>query len=68
MSVTSEYYLARAAESARDAEAATLDNVRDRCRRSEAAWLTMAGRIAQGEAMRDTLAVEKADRVSGLAL
>ena len=68
MSVTSEYYMARAAESARDAEAATLDNVRDRCRRSEAAWLTMAGRIAQGEAMRDTLAVEKADRVSGMAL
>lgn len=60
MSATSDFYLARAAESARDAEKATLDNVRDRCRRAEAAWLTMADRIARSEAMRDTTAAEKA--------
>lgn len=59
MSTTSEFYLARAAESAREAEAATLDNVRDRCRRSEAAWLSMATRIARGEEMRVQLIAEK---------
>lgn len=62
MSATSEFYLTRAAESARDAENATLANVRDRCRRSEAAWLSMADRIARGEAMRETLAAEKSAR------
>ncbi len=62
MSVTSDFYLARAAEAARDAEAAVLDNVRDRCRRSEAAWLSMADRLRRGEDMRDTLAAEKSAR------
>lgn len=60
MSATHEFYLARAAESARDASNATLDNVRERCLRAEAAWMAMADRIARGEAMRDTLAAEKA--------
>jgi len=62
MSVTSEFYTTRADEAARDAAAATLDNVRERCLRSEAAWRSMASRIARGEAMRETLAAEKADR------
>lgn len=62
MSTTSEYYLARANENARDAENAMLDNVRDRCRRSEAAWREMADRVVRGEEMRDTLAAEKAMR------
>ncbi len=60
MSITSEFYLARAEESARDAAASLLDNVRDRCLRSEAAWRSMADRLARGEAMRDKLAAEKA--------
>lgn len=59
MSTTSEFYMARAAESARDAANATLDNVRDRCQRAEAAWLSMANRIARSEAMRDARAAEK---------
>ena len=62
MSTTSEYYLARANENARDAESTMLDNVRDRCRRSEAAWRLMADRVVRGEVMRDTLAAEKATR------
>ena len=62
MSTTSEYYLARADENARDAENTTLDNVRDRCRRSEAAWRLMADRVVRGEVMRDTIAAEKATR------
>jgi hypothetical protein len=62
MSVTSDFYLARAAECAREAEASMLDNVRDRCRRSEAAWLSMAHRLQHGEEMRDLAAAEKAAR------
>ncbi|PTQ12387.1 hypothetical protein CLG96_05500 [Sphingomonas oleivorans] len=67
MSVNREFYMARAAESARDAENATLDNVRERCRRSEAAWLSMADRLTRGEAMREKLATEKAARREGAA-
>ena len=32
------FYLARAKQARDEAEAATLDHVRERCRRSEAAW------------------------------
>ena len=62
MSVSSDFYLARAAESAKEAENAKLDNVRDRCRRSEAAWREMADRLIRNDEMRDTLAAEKALR------
>ena len=63
MSLTSDFYLARAAESAREAAGATLENVRDRCRRSEAAWREMADRLIRSDAMRHTLAAEKAARI-----
>lgn len=62
MSVTSEFYLARAAECARDAQNTTLDNVRDRFRRSEAVWVSMAERLTRGEEMRDEHARSKATR------
>jgi hypothetical protein len=62
MSTNSDFYLARAAECARDAEASSLDNVRDRCRRSQAAWQEMADRVIRGEKMRDTLDAAKAVR------
>jgi hypothetical protein len=55
-----ETYLARAAQARADAEAATLDNVRDRCLRSEAAWAEMAARAKRTEEMRETLLAEKA--------
>lgn len=55
-----EIYLARAAEARAEAEAATLDNVRDRCLRSEAAWNAMASRAERTEEMRQTLLAEKA--------
>ncbi len=55
-----ETYLARAAEARAEAEAATLDNVRDRCRRSEEAWSAMAARAERTEQMRQTLLAEKA--------
>jgi hypothetical protein len=55
-----EIYLARAAEARADAEAATLDNVRERCLRSEAAWTEMALRAGRTDKMRARLAAEKA--------
>ena len=55
-----ETYLARAAEARAQAEAATLDNVRDRCLRSEAAWSEMAARAERTERMRQTLLADKA--------
>ncbi|MFC7499089.1 hypothetical protein ACFQRC_07625 [Enterovirga sp. GCM10030262] len=59
MSQQLDFYLARAAEAQRDADAATLDNVRDRCRRAEAAWSAMAARAQRGEKMRAQAEAEK---------
>jgi hypothetical protein len=47
-----EFYLARAAQAREEAEAATLDHVRERCRRSEAAWNVLAERVARTIRMR----------------
>lgn len=55
-----DFYLTRAAEAKRDAEAATLANVRDRCLRAEAAWSEMAARADRGDKMRAKLDAEKA--------
>lgn len=55
-----ETYLARAAEAREAAEAATLDNVRERCLRSEEAWTLMANRAERTEKMRATLLAAKA--------
>jgi hypothetical protein len=52
MSVTSDFYLARADECAREAAATSLDNVRERFQRSEVAWRSMADRLTRGEALR----------------
>jgi hypothetical protein len=62
MSLTSDFYLARADECRREAEATSLANVRDRCLRSREAWLSMAHRLQRGEAMRDQAAAEKAPK------
>ena len=47
-----DFYLVRAAEARADADSATLDNVRDRCLRAEAAWTAMADRAERTEKMR----------------
>jgi hypothetical protein len=47
-----QFYLDRAAQAKADADAATLDNVRDRCLRAEDAWNRMAERAARTEQMR----------------
>lgn len=64
MAATLGFYLERAAEAGRDAEAATLDNVRDRCRRAEAAWLDMARRAERAQTGRqESEAAKRADLV-----
>ena len=55
-----EFYLARAAEARRDADRATLANVRDRCLRAEAAWTKMANRAGESEKIRARTEAEKA--------
>lgn len=60
MSVNSDFYLARAADCAREARDAQLSNVRERCLRSEAAWRKMAERVLQAEAGRSRQDAEKA--------
>jgi hypothetical protein len=62
-----ETYLARAAEAQAAADAAVLDNVRDRCLRSAAAWGEMAARAERTERMRATLVAEKAKAAAELA-
>ena len=60
ISNTLRFYLDRAEQAREDAEAATLSNVADRCRRSEAAWTLLAERAALAEKNREKLALEKA--------
>lgn len=55
-----DIFLQRAAEARADADAALLDNVRQRCLRSAAAWNEMAARAERTEKMRATLEAAKA--------
>ena len=59
MSVQHDFYVARAAEARADAEAATLDNVRDRCLRAAAAWEAMAARAHRSDVFRAKQEAEK---------
>ena len=59
MSVQHQFYVTRAAEARAAAEAATLDNVRERWLRSEATWTEMAARTADSEKSRANLIAEK---------
>ncbi len=49
MSISYQFANERAEASARDAQAAVLDNVRDRALRSEAAWRAMADQALKTE-------------------
>jgi len=60
MSVNSDFYLARAADCAREALETQLANVRERCLRSEAAWRKMAERVLRAEAVKSRQEAEKA--------
>jgi hypothetical protein len=47
-----EFFRARAAQARAEGEEATLEHVRERCRRSEAAWTQLADRAARSEQLR----------------
>ena len=66
MAFTYDFCRARAQEEAVAAEAATLDNVRERALRSEAAWLAMAKREQQLTSARDKAKREKDEASAAL--
>jgi hypothetical protein len=55
-----DFYRERAASARREAEAAVLQNVRDRCLRAALAWDEMASRAARTERMRADAEARKA--------
>ncbi len=57
-----DFFLARAAQARAEAEAASLDHVRERCRRSEEAWTQLADRAARSEQLRAADAQRKAEQ------
>jgi len=57
---TLEFYAARAAECRNDANAATLDNVRDRNLNAALAWEAMADRLVRTNAHREANAAARA--------
>ena len=56
-----EFYRAWAAQSRAEADSATLEHVRERCLRSEAAWTALADRAARTAQMRDADEKRKAE-------
>jgi len=59
-----DFLLARAAQARAEGEAATLEHVRERCRRSEEAWTALADRAERGELMRAAEARRKAEQAT----
>jgi hypothetical protein len=55
-----DVYRLRAEQARSEANEATLENVRDRCLRAEAAWMEMAERADRTEKMRVDQAAAKA--------
>ena len=66
MSVTSDFYLARAEECARAASSTNLVNVSERYLRSEAAWREMAARILVAETSKRNALVDRATAVAAV--
>ena len=58
-----QFFLARAKQARDEATAATLDHVRERCRRSEAAWNALAAQAQRSERLRAEEAERKAAQV-----
>lgn len=59
MTQSYEFLIARADEAATEAEEASLDNVRQRARRSEAAWREIADRTLKTERAREKARQER---------
>jgi hypothetical protein len=57
-----QFFLARAEQARAEAEAASLGHVRERCRRSEAAWMALAERAERSEQLKADEALRKADK------
>ena len=55
------FFLARAEQAASDAEAATLDHVKERCLRSKEAWMALANKAHSNEQFRADEARRKAE-------
>jgi hypothetical protein len=62
-----DLYQQRAAEARADADAAILDNVRERCLRAEAAWTVMAERAERTERLRTAHEIAKAHEAAKAA-
>ena len=62
-----EFFLTRAAQARADAEAATLEHVRERCLRSEAAWTALADRAERSERLKEAEAERKAEAAGAAA-
>ena len=56
-----EFFLARVEQARAEGEAATLSHVRERCLRSEAAWLSLADKAKRSERLREAEATRKAE-------
>ena len=56
-----DFFLARAEQARAEGEAATLDHVRERCQRSEAAWQSLANKAQRSERLREEEARRKAE-------
>ena len=61
---TIDFYLARANQARVEADEATLDHVRERCLRSEAAWNQLAERAQRTERMRADIEKRKAEQTA----
>lgn len=61
-----DFYRARVDQARAEAEAATLEHVRERCRRSEAAWLALADRVEKSEQRREAELQRKAQEAPQL--
>lgn len=57
---TLEFYLERAADCRKEADASTLTNVRDRCLSAASAWDSMADRVRRTQTYRADDAARKA--------
>jgi len=55
------FYREQAAQQQGEADAAMLDNVRDRCQRAADAWRVLAERIERADTMRATRLAESGD-------
>ena len=59
-----DFFLARVEQARAESEAATLEHVRERCRRSEAAWMALADRAQRSEQVKIAEAQRKAEELA----